>query len=154
MTDNVNSPSHYTQGDVEVIEVIEYITSKYPKEIRYHVGNIIKYICRAPFKGKLEEDINKSYWYLTRARKVLETESVKGRRYIVKFLPVKPKSYTLIKLDSSPVIDKFLSQTVTNYDKEKQVSIARTLSELNSNSGGDVQELLANVDYFLKPITT
>ena len=48
MIDNVNSPSHYTQGEIEVIEVIEYITAKYPAEIRYHLGNVIKYICRAP----------------------------------------------------------------------------------------------------------
>lgn len=49
MSDNVNHPSHYTDGKIEVIEFIE------DKNLNYHKGNAIKYICRAgkkdPQKG-------------------------------------------------------------------------------------------------------
>lgn len=39
--DNVKHPSHYTDGKIEVIEFIE------DKQLSYHRGNAIKYICRA-----------------------------------------------------------------------------------------------------------
>nr|DAI05817.1 MAG TPA: nucelotide kinase [Herelleviridae sp.] len=158
MKDNVNSPSHYTQGDIEVIEVIEYITAKYPEDIRYHIGNLIKYICRAPFKGKQQEDLDKSYWYLTRARKVLaQTEnsySGKCKSFIASLLARRPvNGYYLIELPEEPIIDKFLRQTAQNYNKYQQNSIGYALLKLNSNSG-NVQDVLKDVDYFLKFVTT
>lgn len=49
--DYVNSPSHYTQGKFEVIEVIEQVTSGYKDGfVSYNVGNVLKYISRAPYK--------------------------------------------------------------------------------------------------------
>lgn len=33
---NVNHPKHYTQGGTEVIDVIEYLTSKYPHQFVTH----------------------------------------------------------------------------------------------------------------------
>lgn len=54
--DPVEKPEHYNQG-VEVIE--DY-------KLNYHLGNVIKYICRAKFKGKELEDLKKAKWYLDR----------------------------------------------------------------------------------------
>ena len=63
--DVVNQPSHYTYGDIEVIDYIEQVTASYPPELAFLVANIIKYISRAPHKNQLE-DIKKSQYYINR----------------------------------------------------------------------------------------
>ena len=62
MIDNVNSPAHYSDGKIEVIDFIE------DKKLNYHRGNVIKYISRAGKKDKTKEieDLEKAQWYLTR----------------------------------------------------------------------------------------
>jgi hypothetical protein len=68
LKDNVNSPSHYTDGKIEVIEYIE------DKKLGFCLGNAIKYISRAgkKYKNKEVEDINKAIWYLKRHIKNIE----------------------------------------------------------------------------------
>lgn len=68
MTDIVNHPSHYTDGKIEVIEFIE------DKNLNYHRGNAIKYICRAGKKdpSKEIEDLQKAIWYINREIKNLK----------------------------------------------------------------------------------
>lgn len=70
-TDNVNRPNHYKQGKQEVIEIIEESATNYPVSVSYHISNTIKYIMRAPFKGRMKEDLEKANWYLERAIKRL-----------------------------------------------------------------------------------
>lgn len=62
MGDVVNHPSHYTDGKIEVIEFIE------DKNLNYHKGNAIKYICKAGKKDpqKEIEDLQKAIWYINR----------------------------------------------------------------------------------------
>ena len=65
--DNVNHPSHYTDGKYECIDYMEskgYINNGY-------LFNAVKYISRAGKKDpdKYEEDIQKAIWYLTRKQK-------------------------------------------------------------------------------------
>ena len=62
MNDNVNHPSHYTDGSIEVINFIE------DKKLNYHLGNAVKYISRAGKKDpeKYTEDLQKAVWYLQR----------------------------------------------------------------------------------------
>jgi hypothetical protein len=61
--DLVNHPAHYTDGGIEVIDFIE------AKRLGYHLGNVVKYICRAGKKGTNNglEDLRKAQWYLKRA---------------------------------------------------------------------------------------
>ena len=66
--DPVNSPSHYTQGTIETIKFIE------DKALDYHLGNVVKYITRAKFKGKELEDLKKAQWYLNRYIELKENE--------------------------------------------------------------------------------
>ena len=63
VTDAVNHPPHYTDGGIEVIDFIE------AKRLGYHLGNVVKYICRAGKKGTNNgmEDLRKAQWYLKRA---------------------------------------------------------------------------------------
>lgn len=65
--DLVNHPRHYNQYSQEVIDTIEEVTANMPVSVAYHVGNAIKYLFRAPFKGKMKQDIEKAVWYLERA---------------------------------------------------------------------------------------
>jgi len=60
--DNVNHPSHYTAGE---IEVITYIRDKLTSEefIGYCLGNSLKYISRWHHKGGTE-DLEKAQVYL------------------------------------------------------------------------------------------
>ena len=58
--DVINHPSHYKRGKIEVIDFIE------DQQLPYHLGNVIKYIARAGYKGDKLEDLKKARWYLDR----------------------------------------------------------------------------------------
>lgn len=60
MNDDPINPSHYNQGKMEVIDAIEGLG------LGFHEGNTLKYMARAPFKGKEIEDFEKGLWYLMR----------------------------------------------------------------------------------------
>ena len=65
--DMVNHPSHYTSGGVECIDAITAALSKYDDPVdSWLVGQVIKYLWRAPLKGKYDEDIHKAQFYLNR----------------------------------------------------------------------------------------
>lgn len=70
MVDQVNSPPHYTRGNIEVIEFIR------DQKFCYLMGNVIKYVSRAPYKGKELEDLKKAEWYLRRRISEIEKENV------------------------------------------------------------------------------
>lgn len=75
MTDNVNHPSHYTAlgmkcecgRNIEVIKITE--------RLGFVVGNAVKYILRAPYKGSELEDLQKAQWYLKREIKRVKREA-------------------------------------------------------------------------------
>lgn len=58
--DKVNHPPHYKVGGIETIDFIE------AKKLNYNLGNVIKYITRADYKGSRNEDLKKALWYLNR----------------------------------------------------------------------------------------
>ncbi|MCG2325817.1 DUF3310 domain-containing protein [Staphylococcus epidermidis] len=66
LDDKVDHPSHYTYGDIEIIEFIEQVTKDYKPELAFAIGNAIKYISRANRKNG-KEDLDKARWYLNRA---------------------------------------------------------------------------------------
>lgn len=66
LDDKVNHPSHYTYGDIEVVDFIEQVTKDYKPELAFAIGNAIKYISRANRKNG-KEDLDKARWYLNRA---------------------------------------------------------------------------------------
>lgn len=59
--DLVNQPPHYTTGGIETIDFIR------AKQLDYCLGNVVKYITRAPHKGNEVQDLEKARWYLDRA---------------------------------------------------------------------------------------
>jgi len=56
--DNIN-PSHYKQGNIEVIDFI------LDQRLNYLEGNVIKYVSRYKYKNGLE-DLKKAQWYLNK----------------------------------------------------------------------------------------
>jgi hypothetical protein len=60
--DPVNNPSHYTDGNIEVIDFIE------DKNFNFNLGNTIRHIARAGKKNgsTLIQDLEKAQWYLNR----------------------------------------------------------------------------------------
>ena len=74
--DPVNSPKHYTQGDMEVITAIEGLG------LDYHQGNVLKYISRYRFKNGME-DLQKAKWYVDRLIYIYEQDAIKTQRSLV-----------------------------------------------------------------------
>ena len=68
MADNINHPSHYTLGKIEVIDFIE------DKKLNFNLGNVVKYVARAGHKkasgkameAKALEDLKKARWDIDR----------------------------------------------------------------------------------------
>ena len=58
MEDNI-TPSHYKQGNIEVIDFI------LDQKLTYVEGNVIKYVSRYKYKNGLE-DLKKAQWYLNK----------------------------------------------------------------------------------------
>lgn len=72
--DNINHPSHYNSGKIEVYDFIE------SQELNFAKGNVVKYVSRAGKKrasGKslnasALEDLKKAKWYLEKEIKKYE----------------------------------------------------------------------------------
>ena len=83
--DMVNHPSHYTFGKVECIDALESMAEGYnvfgsskegPCVFATLAWQVVKYVWRAPLKGKMHEDLMKAKFYLERLiTKVEETEN-------------------------------------------------------------------------------
>lgn len=76
--DAVKRPAHYRIFDplaerrqVETIDIVELVSKHYPAEIAGHIMQALQYLCRAPHKGTMQEDMAKAERYLTRAINLL-----------------------------------------------------------------------------------
>lgn len=69
--DVVNHPQHYCRGGIETVDIIK---AKMPITWfwGYLMGNILKYVTRANYKGSQTEDLKKAAWYLDRLIRELE----------------------------------------------------------------------------------
>ena len=63
--DMVNSPAHYTQGDIECIDAIAQVVKDLDGMEAMCTGNAIKYLWRWKHKNGVE-DLKKAQWYLQR----------------------------------------------------------------------------------------
>lgn len=91
MTDNVNHPSHYTQGGVECIDAITAATVNKTGIEAVCTSNVIKYLWRYEAKNGLE-DVKKAQWYLNRLIAALE-----GKAGGLEVTPVRPEPWTCWK---------------------------------------------------------
>jgi len=65
MTDNVNHPPHYNQGNIECLDAIESALTE-SEYIGHLKANILKYIWRLNLKGEPIENAEKANFYLSR----------------------------------------------------------------------------------------
>jgi hypothetical protein len=66
--DPVHRPAHYARGGLETIDFIDRALDGYSDgRMAHYVGCAMKYLDRAPHKGKLQQDLEKAEWYLRRA---------------------------------------------------------------------------------------
>ena len=65
--DPVNSPSHYTRGKQEAIEIIEEAIQDAPDvKLGMLQAQVLKYLLRLWLKDNPEQDARKAQWYLNR----------------------------------------------------------------------------------------
>lgn len=76
LDDPVNSPKHYTQGEMEVITAIEGLA------LDYHQGNVLKYVSRYRYKNGIE-DLKKARWYIDRLIYIEEQRAINTVRSYV-----------------------------------------------------------------------
>ena len=63
MTDLVNNPPHYCQGNIECLDAMEAMLG--PEGFaNYLRGTIMKYLWRAPHKGAETQDFQKAQFYM------------------------------------------------------------------------------------------
>jgi hypothetical protein len=62
-------PSYYKRGSIEVWDFIR------DQQLNYHLGNAIKYICRAGHKDSALADLDKAIHYLENEREFLRNRS-------------------------------------------------------------------------------
>lgn len=72
-TEMVKHPQHYG-GKIECIDIINEIVEHYSPQEAFCVGNVIKYIFRAPMKGEKQQDLEKARQYLTMLLLLQETK--------------------------------------------------------------------------------
>ena len=70
MTDMVNNPDHYNQGDIECIDAIRAMLTD-EEFIGYLRGNSLKYRWRFRYKYGIE-DLRKAEWYEKKLLKTLD----------------------------------------------------------------------------------
>lgn len=69
--DDVNHPSHYTQGGIECIDALQAALS--PSEFQgFCRGNAMKYLWRMGLKGYAKQDMEKAIWYINRCLQTLQ----------------------------------------------------------------------------------
>ncbi len=61
-TDTINHPSHYTQGGIECIEILEQLAADGHD---FRILNAMKYLWRYRHKGG-DESLRKAVWYINR----------------------------------------------------------------------------------------
>lgn len=71
-SDMVQQPDHYRHGKYEVIDEMLIVFGP-KKTFDFCILNSWKYRARAPFKGKMEEDMEKSSRYLEMAKQIADT---------------------------------------------------------------------------------
>jgi|TARA_R110002124_G_scaffold203195_4_gene369751 hypothetical protein len=79
MPDNVNSPPHYNQSNIECIDVIRESLGSAGFQAYCH-GNAQKYLWRHSYKGNPVEDLDKAIWYMTRLRNEILVEHGKDEK--------------------------------------------------------------------------
>ena len=74
MTDTTNNtgPTYYKRGSIQVWDFIR------DQELNFHLGNVIKYVCRAGHKDDDIEDLSKAIHYLSNEIEFRTSQRIQG----------------------------------------------------------------------------
>lgn len=125
--DMVNHPSHYNQYTQEVIDTITEWVKDYGSVEGYYIGTVLKYLARAPYKGKKLEDLKKASFYLQEAIEYIE----KGAKEDVKETS-----------DALSLLSKFLFGAMDEHKPNKV--------DMNVNNTDKLMESIKNGTYSSK----
>lgn len=109
MSDDVNHPAHYTMYKHEVIE----LTSK----LDFCLGNAVKYILRAPYKGCAVKDYQKAMWYV----KYIAENGCRG---------IDPEVCEFSKVYKNNLVTKLLDWVASGYCGSSSAEILSDLKDL------------------------
>ena len=70
------SPAYYTRGSIECWDFIR------DQQLNYHLGNAIKYICRAGHKDSAVSDLKKAIHYLENELENTQDDSIRSSQRI------------------------------------------------------------------------
>lgn len=141
--DMVNHPSHYNQYTQEVIDTITEWVKDYNSVEGYYIGTVLKYLARAPYKGKKLEDLKKASFYLQEAIEYIEkqesSKSAKnGQDFLDDFIKV------ISGLGSQPIK---MTANVNNTDKLMESIKNGTYSSKVKSEESKVMESIRNGTY-------
>ena len=71
-TTNDHGPSYYRRGTINVWDFIR------DQELGFHLGNVVKYVCRAGYKNDDIEDLTKAIHYLSNEIESRTSKRVQG----------------------------------------------------------------------------
>ena len=109
MEEPVDRQSHYTRFAIKPIEFIE------ANNLGYLEGNVIKYVCRYPYKGSPLRDLQKARDYLDHLIRKVEKNDKEGREEVGVVYP------EWVKEIGNPYIQGIRFTTGTSYfDGEKE----------------------------------
>lgn len=115
---NVNHPTHYNQG---TIEVIDYIKDSLTNEeyLGFIKGNVIKYIARANHKNGTE-DLEKAHWYLTHYLQEKSTDA-----HIAQEMPV--SGLTVVEIE---LLKQLMAECQYIMNMDTQIYASNSILEL------------------------
>ena len=78
------NPPYYNRGKIQVWDFIR------DQGLNYHLGNVVKYVCRAGHKGNQLEDLDKAIHYLMNERDSLRKQHTNYHSGSTRHLPEQP----------------------------------------------------------------
>ena len=100
-------PSYYRRGNVEVWDFIR------DQGLSYHLGNAVKYICRAGYKDSAIEDLTKAIHYLQNELEHVITEQSSHR---VRRAYNIPNDLSRRKMQKDLIVEEFKEFIEANHD--------------------------------------
>lgn len=141
----VNHPNHYETANFETIDVITDVVKNYPGDVAFAIGNVIKYIFRAPIKSGTQRgqviDLQKAQFYLNKAVELAELheelaniEAQRAAQSSVKQSQKETAKPETPKAESSETIDeKTLGQALDNVIRSGQEKLQEHLKNTSKN---------------------
>ena len=122
---NTTGPSHYRRGKIQVWDFIR------DQGLSYHLGNVIKYVCRAGFKSDRLEDLKKAAHYLQneieQQRQELNLPLTEDRPVFFRFSDLAKEFRKAFGVE--PQLDRGIDLIIEEYDEWRR-ELARSPAEL------------------------